>query len=155
MIRREFCVTRMMLLAMLAIMVAGCGEGGAGADQDGPSEEYGKVLRGLKQAALSDSTYGALDQAKELRKAGQLSKAEESTIDAFCLTAWQLVINDEFDRLAKDEYLVARIRNFAEYDISDGYSPDVTAAMRNLRDIIPIAPLTPDLIRGYKKACYR
>jgi hypothetical protein len=148
--------------------IAGCG-GGSEANEDGAattetttgetagdapptgatesSAAYEQILRGLEQAAQADSGYNAL------RRAEQLDVAERAVVESFCNFAWQIGVNREAAKLDEHAYLVARIRNSAEFDLDETYSAEVETAMGELRDVIDLTALDGGLVARYKKAC--
>ena len=114
-----------------------------------PSPEFERVLGDLKAAALSDGTY------KAVRQSNSLDAEENAMIDAFCETAWQLEINGEEDRLSRTSYMVGRIRNLAEFNLSSPDRAAVEGALDELRKVVGLASLDPELNHRYKKACYQ
>jgi hypothetical protein len=114
-----------------------------------PSAAFVRVLSDLKDAALSDQAYRAI------RKSNSLDRQEEVVIDAFCETAWQLEINKETGRLSNPYYMVGRIRNLAEFNLSSPDTAAVTGAMTKLRATVDLPSLDKELNSRYKRACYR
>lgn len=161
---RRSLSTFLLCLATTAAALAptGCGDDDSSAKEQNaeeapavPSKAYGDVLTGLRKAALAGDTYGAL------RRADPLEAPEEATVDAFCETAWQLEINEETEQLAKRSYVVGRIRSLAELNMGVAYvpgrakEPALTAAMKELQEVIDLASLDAKSNSRYKRACYR
>jgi hypothetical protein len=153
-------VTPLAVAAFLALgSLAGCGDDDSNAEQQAgstqPSEKYAEVLSDLKEAAVAGSTYGAL------KRGDPLPAPEESAIDAFCETAWQLEINAEQAQLARTGYIAGRIRSFAELNMGLAHipgrasEPKLTAALAELDEVVDLASLDAELNRNYKRACYR
>ncbi len=122
-----------------------------------PSPQFKRVLSSLKSAAITGGTY------KAIRRSNSLNPEENSVIDAFCETAWQLEINGEEAKLDIDEYIVGRIRSLANFNLTTpesggGRNPNqalVTGSMEELRKVVGLAALDAELNHDYKKACYQ
>lgn len=142
-----------MALACGALLVAGCGDSESSAEgqQAGPSAAFVEIVRELKQAALSESSYRAVRRAK---KSKELNVPETSVIDAFCETVWQLDVNGETDRLTRYAYVVDRIKGLAGYDLPSKYSTQIRKALDELIGIIPLRSFDEAENRLYKRACY-
>ncbi len=142
---------------LAAAMVAGCGDSDSDADQPAassePSQAYTQLLAGLKKAALAGEGY------KAIRKANSLPNPEESVVDAFCETVWQLDVNAETEKLARHSYILGRIRSFAELNMGVAYVPgraelpEVAKALDELDTTFDIASFDAQLNDRYKRAC--
>jgi hypothetical protein len=131
---------------------AGTGGGGATGEADQvepPSQLYGKVLRGLRDAAGSNTTYNALRRAKGL------PASEEAAIVGFCETAWQIDVNEETSKLSIRPYIRGRVRARTAINLQGPYGAEAKAALVELGKVIDLASLDARLNRRYKKACYR
>jgi hypothetical protein len=140
-------------LVLAGVAITGCGSASGGsADEssqtDGESQTYGEVLRGLRNAAQSGATYGAVRRAKDF-EAG-----ERDVIRSFCEFAWQIGVNREARKLSDYAYVINRIRLNA-YREGNADGSTITPAAGKLDRVVDLAAITGPKLKRYTKACYR
>jgi hypothetical protein len=128
-----------------ALLLAGCG----GGDKPGGSEDYEALLRGLKKAALTTQAYNAVDRAKSLEPTLRAS------IDAFCETNREMLVNNEAWKAKNGPYYFSRLRLRAERELPFVSTHPVTVAIDKYKVLFNLAGFDPAAVRRYAKACYR
>lgn len=145
------------IVALLSLGASGCGEdaeGGRDVPQSssedvtqGPSQAYGEALRGLRDAALSESPYGAARRAKGL------PPDEAAAIEGFCELVWQIDVNQEAAKLSVHPYMENRLKARAAIELGRR-TDSLEEAVRELIEVVDLRQLDKKLSRSYKKACY-
>jgi hypothetical protein len=132
-------------LLLIGAMLSGCG-GDASA---GGTEEYETLLHGLEQAAETDASYNAVERAEDLKPVLRAS------LNAFCETNRELLVNSEAGKSTQAGYLINRIRIRAERELPFVSTAPVGDAVTRYRDLFGLDSFNPTAVRRYAKACYR
>jgi hypothetical protein len=130
------------IFAMLAVL---CGCGGSA---DAGGEDYASLLRGLKAAALSGSAYDAVEQAEDLEPVPRAS------IDAFCETNRDMLVNGEAWKASNAGYYLSRIKVRAERELPFVSTNPVSLAVKRYRRLFELDSFDTAAVRSYAKACY-
>jgi hypothetical protein len=147
--RRSLALLLAAALALSGILATGCGGSDDGEQRTGGvTESFVDLVAELKAAALAGEKLGGVERAAELEP------QEKKTLEAFCLTAWKLDVNDEIDRLPETAYVLGRIKRLAEFGFAHKDSPIVAAALARLRRDTELDSWDPAMDRRYKRACY-
>ena len=91
---------------LLAAGLTGCGS----SDASG-GESYEAILLGLKKAAVAETPYGAV------RRAEDLDPVERASLDAFCETNQEMLLNEEAEKVYGTQYYITRIKLRAEREL--------------------------------------
>lgn len=126
-----------------AAALAGCGDG---AEAD--SESYGTLLIGLKRAALAGKPFHAVERAEDLKPVLRAS------IDAFCETNQQMLLNNEAWKAKDTGYYIVRLKLRAERELPFISSGPVGKAVDRYRALYGLDDFDPAGVRRYTKACY-
>jgi hypothetical protein len=129
-------------LLVIAILVGGCGGGGDG------SETYGEILHGLKRAAVAHRKYDAVGRAEDLKP------TLKASLDAFCETNREMLMNAEAWKAHLEGYFVNRIKLRAERELPFVSTAPVAAAVGQYKELFDLASFDPDAVRRYDNACY-
>jgi hypothetical protein len=146
-------LTRTLVVVAVAAVAVNFTLVGCGSGSDGGGGAYTEMLNGLKEAALANETYKAARQAKTL------PEPQRYVIESFCNMAWQIPVNNEFSVLSEQPFIVSRIKVTAERDLNGPNSdtlknPEIAVPFNELSEVVDLASLDADSIRGYSKACY-
>jgi hypothetical protein len=133
-------------IAVGGMLIAGCGGGGEG--EKGGNAAYEELLHGLKQAAASNTGYNAVERAKDLKSTLRAS------IDAFCETNQEMLLNSEAWKAKEEAYYVVRIKLRAERELPYLSTRPVAVAVRKYQSLFDLASFDPSAVRRYSKACY-
>jgi hypothetical protein len=133
-------------LILAGLVATGCG--GANASTSKQSKALEAVLTGLEKAAQSGTTYHAIQHAK------RLPVADQAVVNAFCTLAWQISVNHEAEKLSDQEYVVARIGNWAHYEVEHKYWDGIPDAIDALEEVIDLSSLTGEQLSRYNRPCH-
>lgn len=134
-----------MALGFVSALLAGCG----GGDKLGGGEDYEALLRGLKKAAFANESYNAVGRAKSLEPTLRAS------IDAFCETNREMLVNNEAWKAKNGPYYFSRLRLRAERELPFVSTHPVTIAIDKYKVLFDTPDFDPAAVRRYAKACYR
>jgi hypothetical protein len=109
---------------------------------------FRRVLVGLRRAARSNTTYTGL------KHTDRLAPIQKTVLQAFCDTAWQLVVNKESALLAEAGFIASRISGRARA-LNDYTYDGIPPAMKELDAVIDFGSYDAEQNRRYKKACGR
>jgi hypothetical protein len=121
-----------------------------------PTARYTKTLEELRRAASAGKNYEAPDLSKGL------SPVEKSVVKWFCETAWQMVVNQELDRLPDAEYLAHRLNIRSILELSNSqytksgrapYLAPVEVGVNELGRVIDLRAFDAKQDRRYQKTC--